>query len=136
MKLDGCSALVTGASAGIGKEFARQLAKWAGAIVLVARREERLKELRDELALRDPNLEVRVRKTDLADLAQVDELVAELDKGVARPFGPEREVKDLAVEIESLVDIADFERDVVDADKPRLLGICLTDLGHPRPSCC
>ena len=67
---------------------------------------------------------------------QVDELVAELDKGVARPFGPEREVKDLAVEIESLVDIADFERDVVDADKPRLLGIGLAGLGHPRPSCC
>ncbi len=79
MKLDGCSALVTGASAGIGKEFARQLAKRAGAIVLVARREERLNELRDELALRDPNLEVRVRKTDLADLAQVDELVAWLE---------------------------------------------------------
>ncbi|HEV2047247.1 MAG TPA: SDR family oxidoreductase [Chthoniobacterales bacterium] len=79
MKLDGCSALVTGASAGIGKEFARQLAKRAGAIVLVARREERLNELRDELTLRDPNLEVYVRKTDLADLAQVDELVAWLE---------------------------------------------------------
>jgi uncharacterized protein len=80
MKLDGCSALVTGASAGIGKEFARQLAKRAGAIVLVARREERLNELRDELTLRDPNLEVRVRKTDLADLAQVDALVAWLER--------------------------------------------------------
>src|ERR1700738_1520655 len=79
MRLDNCSALVTGASAGIGKEFARQLAKRAGAIVLVARREERLNELRDELTLRDPNLEVRVRKTDLADLALVDELVAWLE---------------------------------------------------------
>jgi len=79
MRLDNCSALVTGASAGIGKEFARQLAKRAGVIVLVARREERLNELRDELTLRDPNLEVRVRKTDLADLAQVDALVAWLE---------------------------------------------------------
>ena len=49
MKLDGCSALITGASSGIGREFARQLAPRANAIVLVARREDRLNELRDEL---------------------------------------------------------------------------------------
>ena len=47
----------------------------------------------------------------------------------------EREIEDLAVEIESLVDIADFEGDVIDADEPRLLGIGLAGLGHPRPSC-
>src|SRR5712692_331228 len=79
MKLDGCSALVTGASAGIGREFARQLAKRAAAIVLVARREERLNEVRDELARPHPNLDVHVRKTDLADLGQIDELVAWLN---------------------------------------------------------
>src|SRR6516165_1544888 len=53
----------------------------------------------------------------------VDELVAELDKGVARPFGPEREVEDLAVKIESLIDVADLDRDVIDADEPRLAGL-------------
>lgn len=80
MRLDGCSALVTGASAGIGKEFARQLAKRAGAIVLVARREERLNELRDELTRRNPNLDVRLRKIDLTGLRQVDELVGWLER--------------------------------------------------------
>jgi short-subunit dehydrogenase len=79
MKLDGCSALVTGASAGIGTEFAKQLARRARSLVLVARREERLNELRDELTRRDPNLNARVRKTDLADPGQVDELVAWLE---------------------------------------------------------
>ena len=79
MKLDGCSALVTGASAGIGREFARQLAGRARSLVLVARREDRLNELRDELTRRDPNLNARVHKTDLADLGQVDELVAWLE---------------------------------------------------------
>ena len=51
MKLDGCSALITGASSGIGREFARQLANRARTIVLVARRSERLADLRDELLI-------------------------------------------------------------------------------------
>jgi short-subunit dehydrogenase len=80
MKLDGCSALITGASAGIGREFAQQLATRARSLVLVARRRERLEELRDELIRRDPNLNVHVRVVDLADKSQVDQLVAWLDQ--------------------------------------------------------
>jgi short-subunit dehydrogenase len=79
MKIDGCTALITGASAGIGCEFARQLAGRAHSLILVARREQKLSELRDELRRQHPNLTVRIRKTDLADPAQLKELKAWLD---------------------------------------------------------
>lgn len=42
-------ALVTGASAGLGVEFARQLSKRGHSLVLVARRKERIEELASEL---------------------------------------------------------------------------------------
>jgi short-subunit dehydrogenase len=79
MKIDHCSALITGASAGLGHEFARQLTPRARSLILVARREEKLSELRDELRQEHPNLTVHIRRTDLADLAQLKELMAWLD---------------------------------------------------------
>ena len=79
MKLEGCNALITGASAGIGREFARQLGGRVRSLILIARREERLSELRDELNQRYPKLAISFRKTDLADLAQLNELLAWLD---------------------------------------------------------
>src|SRR5438067_8287422 len=75
MKLDDCNALITGASAGIGREFARQLARRARSMILVARREDRLAELCDELRRQHPHLVVQIRQVDLADLAQLHELM-------------------------------------------------------------
>src|SRR5437867_801369 len=80
MKIDNCIALVTGASAGIGREFARQLAGRARSLILVARREERLSELRDELIALRAGLNVHIRRTDLGDLLQVDELAAWIER--------------------------------------------------------
>ncbi|PYL58028.1 MAG: hypothetical protein DMF30_04205 [Verrucomicrobia bacterium] len=78
MKLDNCSALITGASAGIGREFARRLAGRARSIALVARRRERLEQLRNELINRNRNLSVHVYDVDLADKTQVDALIESL----------------------------------------------------------
>ena len=74
MKLAGCNALITGASAGIGREFVRQLASRADSVVLIARRAERLEQLRDELVADNPKLNVHTRIVDLADASQIDEL--------------------------------------------------------------
>ena len=100
MKLDGCNALITGASAGIGREFVRQLASRAKSLILIARREQSLNELRDELNQRYPNVAVSIRKTDLADLAQLNDLLAWLDR--------ERMDVDLLINNAGLGDSGDF----------------------------
>lgn len=64
---EGCTALITGASAGLGAEFARQLAPYANALVLVARRTDRLDAMRDELQALHANLKVHVYGADLGD---------------------------------------------------------------------
>lgn len=58
-------ALVTGASSGIGREFARQLAERGLSAVLVARRVDRLAALADELAA--SGVDARVVPVDLCD---------------------------------------------------------------------
>jgi len=104
MKLDNCNALITGASAGIGREFARQLAMRACSLILVARREQRLNELRDELRHQYSNLTVHVRKTYLADLAQLKELIAWL--------GHEKIDVDLLINNAGLGDLGPFATSV------------------------
>ncbi len=69
-----CTALITGASAGIGREIARQLAPLAGTLVLVARRTDRLEALRAELLRVNPDLRVDIRSVDLSVPAEVDAL--------------------------------------------------------------
>ncbi|RYD72576.1 MAG: SDR family oxidoreductase [Verrucomicrobiaceae bacterium] len=61
----GCTALITGASSGIGREIARQLAPQARELILVARRMDRLEELRKELAR--PGLSVQCHSVDVAN---------------------------------------------------------------------
>jgi len=74
--LQGCTALITGASSGIGAELARQLAPHARALVLVARRRERLDALKAEIER--SGMEIQCHAVDLADGGQVEAMLASL----------------------------------------------------------
>ena len=71
-------ALVTGASAGIGAEFCRQLAAQGYSIVLVARRENRLRELAEDLS-RQNSIDCRCYPLDLAEAGAAHKLADYLD---------------------------------------------------------
>jgi short-subunit dehydrogenase len=79
---DGKIALITGASSGIGAEFARQLARRGYSLLLTARRKEKLEALAQEIQEKNPvSIEIL-----LADLSQdaaiqaVERRIAELDR--------------------------------------------------------
>lgn len=70
---DASTALVTGASSGIGTEIARELAGRGHGLTLVARREDRLRELAAELG-RDCGVRIEVIGADLGSEAARDRL--------------------------------------------------------------
>lgn len=74
--------LITGASSGLGAEFARQLAPLARTLILVARRTLRLEALRDELTR--PGLTIQLYSVDLADAAATTSFLQELTRGDQR----------------------------------------------------
>jgi len=74
---DSSTALITGASAGIGAEVARCLARRGHGVTLVARREERLRELATELE-GSHGVRAEVLGCDLADPEARDRLAAEI----------------------------------------------------------
>lgn len=77
---EGCTALITGASSGLGAEFARQLAPVADKLVLVARRGEHLDALKSELEARSPSVRVFVYVMDLTRENQTRDFVEWLER--------------------------------------------------------
>ena len=71
--------VVTGASAGIGFEFARQLAERGHSLLLVARRRERLEAAVAELRNRY-RVDAQARVVDLADSAQLESFASDLSR--------------------------------------------------------
>lgn len=77
MKYRGMTVLITGASAGLGEVFARQLAALDAHLVLVARSADTLNLLAEELRTQS-KVQVTVLPADLSSAEAVDRLIAEV----------------------------------------------------------
>jgi len=107
---DSATALVTGASSGIGEAIARELASRGHGVTLVARREERLRELAGEL-------------TGAHDV-RAEAVPADL-REVASREGLARRIRQLGLEVEILVNNAGFggSGNRAQADRKRLMAM-------------
>jgi short-subunit dehydrogenase len=141
-------AIVTGASSGIGAEFARTLTARGYRVALVARREDRLNELSAELGGPDKALPVAA---DLAVPADRDQLAQRLDEfgltveilvnsagfGVYQPFaesGRERELQQLRVDVEAVVDLmARYLPGMVERGRGAVINLSSTSAFQPLP---
>jgi NADP+-dependent farnesol dehydrogenase len=79
-KWSGKTAIVTGASAGIGDAIVRDLVKYGINVVALARRMERLESLRDQL-VDEPGKVIPI-KCDVSDKASIDTAFEEIEKQV------------------------------------------------------
>jgi uncharacterized protein len=144
------TAVVTGASSGIGREFARQLGTRGHRVTLVARREERLRELADELASQY-GVQAEVVAADLSDESQRDRLALELEQqgltveilvnnagfGIYRPLyasDRKRELEQVRVDVEAVVDLdARYIRGMVERRRGAVIVVASSAGFQPLP---
>jgi hypothetical protein len=77
-KIKNCTALITGASAGLGAEFARQLAPIASRLILVGRRADRLTALAAELQASRSDLRIDTIAADLSQSSERERLAVQI----------------------------------------------------------
>lgn len=143
-------ALITGASAGIGREIAEVAAADGYDVVLVARRLDRLREAADELS-RAYGIEARVEECDLSDRAQRGELFARLtgdevevdvlvnnagfgSTGAFHELDRSWELDQIEVNMAALTDLTRlFLPDMLARDRGHVLNIASTAAFQPGP---
>jgi short-subunit dehydrogenase len=146
----GFAALVTGASSGIGAAIADELAARGHAVVLVARRLERLQSLALELAA-EHGITAHPLSCDLGDAEQrarlpeqlrqlgleVDVLVNNAGFATGGPFhesDPERELQQVRLDVEAVVALtAEFVRGMVSRHRGAVLNVASTAGMQPLP---
>jgi uncharacterized protein len=147
----GSTALITGASSGIGAAIARELASRGHGVTLVARRKDRLKELAGELA--DANsVRAEVIAADLGDSKARDDMVKEIEDldltveilvnnagfGTFGPFATakrKRQLEMVRLNVEAVVDLeARYLRGMVDRSRGAVINVASTAAFQPLPT--
>lgn len=152
MNMKDNTALITGASGGIGEEFAVQLAAQQVNLVLVARRADKLNDLRHRLLALHPGLRIDVISADLsvpgsaAELARqvgntarsIDILINNAGVGSHGQFAdqePERNAADIQLNCGSLVELtARFLPAMLHARHGVVINVASTAAFQPIPT--
>jgi uncharacterized protein len=140
---------VTGASSGIGADIARERAGRGHGVTLVARREDRLRDLADELAGRGSNVEVIA--CDIADSAARAGLFDEVDRrgltidilvnnagigtiGSVTKTSVDDEIAQVRVNVEAVIDLTTRAvQQMVPRGRGAILNVGSTAGYHPFP---
>jgi len=144
-EIRGSRAIVTGASSGIGREIAWELARQGAQVVVVARREERLRELSERIAaaggraeavvgdITDPQTRQRAIDTVHAAFGGLDVLVNNAGIGAIGPFdqaNPQRLRAIMEVNFFALVEMTRLALPLLkQGNKPIVVNIASV-LGH------
>lgn len=147
--LTGTTALVTGASAGIGVEFARALAERGSDLVLVARREDKLRSLAEELQAKH-GITATVIAADLGTAGAGVRLANELDArglrirtlvnnagfGTYGPFGTiplERTAQEIQLNVGTLVELTSALMPQLLESRGAIMNVASTAAFQPTP---
>ena len=142
--------LVTGASSGIGEEIARVLAGRGHGVTLVARREDRLRELAGELDA-EHNVRVEIVTADVGEEGSRQQMIQEIEKrgltvevlvnnagfgsaGLFHEIEGEKEVEMVRVNVEAVVALcAEYAPKMVGRGRGAILNVASTAAFQPLP---
>lgn len=149
-KSENGTALVTGASAGIGVEFAKRFAELGYGVTLVARREDRLNDLKIQLE-QEHGVRAEAVAADLSDAGSREALVSEVanrgltveilvnnagfgTRGLFSKLDRGTELREIATNVEALSDLTSvFLPGMVERDRGGVINIASTAAFQPVP---